>query len=421
MDPPDSTPVPTGAILPTKKRTRGRQKPLIPGTMSFSASVPTPIPSGSTLPAPPIHSYVDSRAGPSATKYIFKNTSMNNRSTTNPPLPPATPFQNPANHAPPSLEPPPSNPNPFPSPHDAFPDPAEDETFEEQEARYHAEWDTAVERLRSIDADTESSILDRSGDFESAAADTSESSTFIQLKEPETPVSHQDKIKSILKLLRKGRISPIDILLEILDPKREDHSAFRQELYKSSGKALPKLLDMVMDDEKGKLKMREWMRPHALELICDTVYEEMDNVTKELYCPSLASLTPETIESWTLENSVVPAVNKAPVFSAILAHAAQTKKAKRRNKRKNPKTVSLELCASEVCTTSNKSLRSVIYLLYRPRISALTRASSSTHFLELFCGRRAAPNRLSMPYIDVGFVAPTTQSSLPLKTLHTTA
>jgi len=75
------------------------------------------------------------------------------------------------------------------------------------------------------------------------------------------------------------------------------------------------------------------MLPHALEVICGKVSDEMDVVQEAEKLPGLGSITPEFIKAWHVSGHQ----EKAPYLFEILLAAAETASAKEKNKKKAPK------------------------------------------------------------------------------------
>lgn len=88
----------------------------------------------------------------------------------------------------------------------------------------------------------------------------------------------------------------------------------------------------------GRAKLRSWMRPHALELVCSVIDEEMDPVNKTNVLPGLAAITPGFIKSWT-SWTIANTYDRAPYLTEILLRAAETSLTKEKNKRKQPDAV----------------------------------------------------------------------------------
>ena len=126
--------------------------------------------------------------------------------------------------------------------------------------------------------------------------------------------------------------------MELLDNEKVDYAGYRNELYKDKSSKLSDILDLIIVTEAGKQKLYSWLRPRALELVCQVIDKEMDSVTKGELLPGLSAITPEFIKSWTVED-----VNeRAPFLTGVLLRAAQTALAKEKNILKNPQAVCVE-------------------------------------------------------------------------------
>lgn len=155
-------------------------------------------------------------------------------------------------------------------------------------------------------------------------------------------MSTHDRINSALQILRDGRISILDFLVTILDPADASYATYRDRLYvpsvkeKNSGTGrLEKVLDFLWEDPRSHGRVLEWMRPHAISSICNTVYREMDNIKRSFHA-TLESVTPELLLSFDVETTIASvAREKAPVLYQIIASAAQTERAKANNKVKD--------------------------------------------------------------------------------------
>ncbi|KAJ7498430.1 hypothetical protein B0H11DRAFT_2226069 [Mycena galericulata] len=78
------------------------------------------------------------------------------------------------------------------------------------------------------------------------------------------------KISTILAGLRKDRISPIDVLIQVLDSEDMSYNRYRGNLYRDDSHKLSILLAKIMEDSKGKKKLLECMQPHLLAFACKT-------------------------------------------------------------------------------------------------------------------------------------------------------
>jgi hypothetical protein len=96
---------------------------------------------------------------------------------------------------------------------------------------------------------------------------------------------------------------------------------------------------MVMEDERGREMLELWMERHAIDVVCKILDREMDAVKSALHM-KLEDITPDYISKWTVETaSGVVAQHHAPVLHRLLIRAAQSDKAKARNKNKTPDSV----------------------------------------------------------------------------------
>ena len=111
-------------------------------------------------------------------------------------------------------------------------------------------------------------------------------------------------------------------MIELLDDSNLKYWAYRNELYKEENKKLNVILDLIFLKAPlaGKEKMTEWMLPHALEVICRKVSNEMDVMQEVEKLPGLDAITPEFIETWRISGQQ----EKAPYLFGILLAAAET-------------------------------------------------------------------------------------------------
>ncbi|KAH9011630.1 hypothetical protein EDB85DRAFT_2159783 [Lactarius pseudohatsudake] len=115
-------------------------------------------------------------------------------------------------------------------------------------------------------------------------------------------MSRAERIGKALGLLKDGRLSPFDLILEVLNDNNVEYAGYRNELYKVGNQKLAKILDSILTADSGKQKLWLWMQPHALEIVCEVVDKEMDSVTKGELLPGVSAITPDFIKSWTVED-----------------------------------------------------------------------------------------------------------------------
>ena len=131
-------------------------------------------------------------------------------------------------------------------------------------------------------------------------------------------MSRFERIDEALDVLKAGHLSPFDLILAILDD--EKYGGYKTEFYKKDNKNLGEFLDLVLSNETGNKKLRKWMEPHALDLVCEKVNEEMDNVRSAERLPGLEAIASTSVENW----SVFGHSERAPFLTRILLTAAET-------------------------------------------------------------------------------------------------
>ncbi|KAJ6523940.1 hypothetical protein DFH09DRAFT_1096439 [Mycena vulgaris] len=83
------------------------------------------------------------------------------------------------------------------------------------------------------------------------------------------------KIHNLLAELRRDRISPIDLLIQVLDYEDAEYDRYRGNLYRDESSKLALLLEKTKEDPRGKQKLLGCMRTQLVEFACDTVADEM--------------------------------------------------------------------------------------------------------------------------------------------------
>ncbi|KAH9036081.1 hypothetical protein EDB84DRAFT_1398153 [Lactarius hengduanensis] len=168
--------------------------------------------------------------------------------------------------------------------------------------------------------------------FCSPRSSSGPSSVRVDVESHPSRMSRSERIKKAISLLKDGWLSPFDLILEVLNEYNADYTGYRNELYKEKSSKLQRILDSILAAESGKRKLWSWIQPHALEIVCETIDEEMDSITEEDHLPGLSAITPDFIKSWTVANGQ----ERAPCLTGILLRAAETSRAKENNKKKHP-------------------------------------------------------------------------------------
>ena len=146
---------------------------------------------------------------------------------------------------------------------------------------------------------------------------------------PPPPKSRTQLFEDVLGILREGHLSPFDLMIELLDDSNLKYWEYRNDLYKEENKKLSEILELVFSNASGKESLTKWMLPHALEVICGKVSDEMDVVQEAENLPGLDAITPEFIKAWRVSGHQ----EKAPYLFEILLAAAETASAKEKNKK----------------------------------------------------------------------------------------
>ena len=130
-------------------------------------------------------------------------------------------------------------------------------------------------------------------------------------------ISLSECIQDTLALLRGCRLSPFDLILEILDEDKDEFSGHRKEFYKEGNEKLFKILDAIVSSGHGRSKLRTWIRqPAAVDLFSDVITQEMNIVQNTDLLPGIAAITPEFIKNWTISphRELVPCLLRNNLF-----------------------------------------------------------------------------------------------------------
>ena len=154
-------------------------------------------------------------------------------------------------------------------------------------------------------------------------------------------VSKKNKLLLILADLWKNKLSPLDLIVEVVDESCPKHNHYHQKMYDDNNKhKLENILDMIMDDARGRIMLLEWMRPHTLQQVHDTVYDKMDALTSELHTTT-NTITPEYLMPWSLKANVGDIVDaNTPCLLGLINIASQTQNSLEKNKKKSTTAVS---------------------------------------------------------------------------------
>ncbi|KAI9567582.1 hypothetical protein HD554DRAFT_976976 [Boletus coccyginus] len=118
-------------------------------------------------------------------------------------------------------------------------------------------------------------------------------------------LSRDERIQRALEILRVGRISVLGFMIKIFNPHEPAYAAHRDRLYtlpraQTTGK-LARFLDLLYDDKHDRGANHAMMEPHAVKLVTEKVYQEMDTAKVALRQP-IDLITPESLRSWSLDS-----------------------------------------------------------------------------------------------------------------------
>ncbi|KAJ7677145.1 hypothetical protein B0H14DRAFT_3177829 [Mycena olivaceomarginata] len=170
--------------------------------------------------------------------------------------------------------------------------------------------------------------------------------------DPKPRISRYRKINNVLAQLHEGNISPVEVLIQVLDPVDVAYDRYRTHLYREESTKLAELVDAIMSDDAGKRKLLEVMRPHLLDFACDIVAEQMQQRRNQSFLPGIAAITPAFIDSWSIDE----ANNPTPFLTRILETAAQTDHARQHNKMKKPEKMCAVVTQQLLYQSSNRCL-----------------------------------------------------------------
>lgn len=157
-------------------------------------------------------------------------------------------------------------------------------------------------------------------------------------------VTKADVAYGSLKRLQKAKLTLIDLLGYVVSGHGDFlpyHQAFFSE---KNGPALLDILSKIFDDPKGADLTREWLLPRAVDVVCETIHQEMEQA-KPLLRMNADQVTPDFIDNWDINKIMEPVERLTPTWSAVFEAAAESKSSKKKNKTaksRNRKTVSRE-------------------------------------------------------------------------------
>ena len=78
---------------------------------------------------------------------------------------------------------------------------------------------------------------------------------------PKASKSRAQRFEDVLGILREGRLSPFDLMVELLDDSNLKYWAYRTELYKEENQKFSEILDLVFSNGSHSPYQHQSMSP----------------------------------------------------------------------------------------------------------------------------------------------------------------
>ncbi|KAL1675484.1 hypothetical protein EV122DRAFT_218470 [Schizophyllum commune] len=195
--------------------------------------------------------------------------------------------------------------------------------------------------------------------------------------------SAEDKLKDVLDVLSDNDIPLITVILAILRPATPTYETYRNRFFNLDN--INRLLEALYENRRGKECMDEWVRKRAVDVVCESVYQEMEGAKDELRTQS-SQVTADSLKIWSLSgltNSL-----RTPTFTAVLKAATENRKAIEKNIVRMP-TIAQQIIALQVHHVRSQQSAQVQHILAiyfwaagcpRQMIEFLSRCSLSTSY-----------------------------------------
>ena len=114
-------------------------------------------------------------------------------------------------------------------------------------------------------------------------------------------LSKVEVITNVLETLKKAKLTPLDFLLHLLD--QSHFSSYHAPFYNSD--KFKDLLRLFWESERGSFVMKDWLRPHAVHLVCDQIHSEME-CAKPYLRMSSKDVTLDFLSNWDINSLMDP-------------------------------------------------------------------------------------------------------------------
>jgi hypothetical protein len=121
-------------------------------------------------------------------------------------------------------------------------------------------------------------------------------------------LSKKDRLQNVLTYLRNFKLSPMDLFAEVADKSNDEYEAYRVKMYGEPGREkLEEVLNLMMDDLRGRVVLRRWMSSHAFELVEQAIDNEMSCLSTQ-FNTTTRQITPSYIRLWSFEGNVATVI-----------------------------------------------------------------------------------------------------------------
>ena len=129
----------------------------------------------------------------------------------------------------------------------------------------------------------------------------------------------------VQNILLDADLTPTLLLLHLLGPDTSNPLACIAFFCQTNEDNICQLLSTILEDDKGSRILKKWMVPHAVNIVCDLVSEEMEATRPNLFMTT-AQMTLELIEGWDI-NMIMDPITKdiTPTWSSVLHAASEPK------------------------------------------------------------------------------------------------
>ena len=104
-------------------------------------------------------------------------------------------------------------------------------------------------------------------------------------------------------------------LLHVLDESQDDYMHLRSRFYTSEN--FSRLLDTLWQSKKGHQHFKDWFRPIAIEMTCESIDAEMRSAKAHLALP-IKDVSLDFLKNWNSNELMNPVTQLTPSLSKVL-------------------------------------------------------------------------------------------------------